>query len=342
MKKIILGLLLLPAPLALPAAETLIKVAAKVGSEIITDYEIAQMGRMVEASMSPAERASDEGKKKLAEVKKRALDRLIEQKLIVLAAKDGPPGFKEAQTQGKASNNPYLPGSVEVEEEMEKAFDEVRKRFGGDDAFEAAMAKERLTLPELRNKMREQKRDEMTAGRMVKMKEREFQPSLRVTDEEAKAFYDENKSRFATGEQLDLRHILLKSADEALARQIMAKVRAARDMKAEFISQCKRHSIDDLTREQGGRLGWVERGQSEPEVEKAAFEAKAGGLAGPAESAAGLHLLLIEGHKDAEQKGFDAVKENCRNLIYQQKIQKRLEEWVEELKRSYYVERIEG
>lgn len=337
-------LLLLAAALAQPAgsAETIVKIAAKVGGEIITTADVEQAVKVLASSMSASERASEEGKKKLQDARKQVLDNMVEQKLVVLAAKDGPPGFKEAAEKGQGGNNPYLPGSVEIEEEMEKAFDEARRRYPSEDAFEAALASERLTIPELRNHLRESLRDKMTYERMANLKQRDFRPSLRVSDEEAKAFYEENKSRFATAEQVELRHLMLKSADEALAGQLMARLKAAKDAKAEFVALCKKHSADEATKAQGGRLGWVERGQSEPEVDAAIFAVQGAGLAGPVETPAGIHLLYVEGHKDAEQKTFEAVKENARNLLYQKKLHARMKEWVEELKRSYFVERQES
>src|SRR5712672_151420 len=84
------------------AAEVIQKIAAKVGSQIITSFDLSQAVKMMEASMSPAEAATEAGKKKLAESKAKALDRMIEEKLVILAAEKGPEGFKEAQEKGTA------------------------------------------------------------------------------------------------------------------------------------------------------------------------------------------------------------------------------------------------
>lgn len=334
-----LALLLLLTPPA--AAAPLIEVAAKVGNDIITSGDLDQAVKVLEMSMSAEELASTEGRKKLAEARVRVLDRMIEEKLVVMAAKEGPPGFKEMQEAGKAPANPFLPAGTEIEEEMEKLFDQARKRFSRQDDFEAALKAERISIPEFRNRMRERVREQMTYTRMAKYKEQEFRASLRVGEDEMLGFYEKNKDRFAQGDQVKLRHILFPAADEAAAKAVLADLKKAPDAKAAFIAAARKHSADEPTRDQGGNLDWIEKGQSWPELENAAFAAKDGSLLGPVRSEAGLHLLYIEGHQSGKARSFEEVKVNVRNLIYQEKNQKRLAEWIDELKRKYYVERKE-
>jgi|GEM_PF-3457825 parvulin-like peptidyl-prolyl isomerase len=322
------------------AADPLVKVVAKVGSGIITNADVDDAVKVIEASMSPAELASPEGQAKLAEARKNVLDHMIEMKLVILAAEDGPPGFKDAQAQGKASNNPFLPDASEIETQMEKLFDQTRQSFPDQDAFEAALAKEHSTVPEFRNHLREQVRDQMTYERMLKNEEREMQPSTRVSDEEAKDYYDKNTDEFAQGDQVKLRHILFPAADEARAKAVLAALRKSKDVKQAFVDEARRSSADAPTRDQGGELGWIEKGQSWPELEKAAFASPDNSLAGPVKTEAGWHLLFVEGHQKGKSRSFDEVKANARNMVYQEKMKKRRDEWVEDLKTKYYVERL--
>jgi parvulin-like peptidyl-prolyl isomerase len=329
------------APLAARADDSAftVKAVAKVGSEIITNLDVDDAVKVVELNMSPDERNSDEGKKKLEEARKRVLDRMIDEKLVVLAAKDGPDGFKEAQDGGKAVTNPYLPAGTDIEDEMEKLFDETRKRFPSQEDFEAALKAEKETIPEFRNHLRDRLRDQLTFSRMLKVKERDFQPSLHVSDEEVEKYYEDHKDQFAQGPQVDLRHILFKNDQEALARGVLEKLKKAKDIKAAFIDAAKANSQDEPTRDLGGRLGWIEKGQSWPELEAAAFAAKDNEVAGPVHTDAGWHLLLVEGHKDGAQRSLDDVKASAKNMVYQEKKDKRIQEWIEDLKHKYYVER---
>ncbi|MGH7443101.1 MAG: SurA N-terminal domain-containing protein, partial [bacterium] len=160
--------------LALPLhADSGITVVAHVGNDIITSEDVSEAVQPVADAMSPEERASAEGQQKLADARKNVLDNMIEQKLVILAAKDGPEGYADAAKDNKTLKNPYLPGESDVETEMEKIFDQTRQRFNDEDDFEAALAKEHLSVPEYRDRLRQRVRDEMTFDRMQKIKEQE-------------------------------------------------------------------------------------------------------------------------------------------------------------------------
>jgi foldase protein PrsA len=268
---------------------------------------------------------------------------MIEQKLVVLAAEKGPEGYKEAVERGTAPQNPYLPSNLEVEEELDKSFDQARGRFPSQESFEEELKKERITLSEFRSRLRERLREQMTFQRMLKVKEQEYRPSLRVSDEEAKKFYEENKAAFSVGEQVNLRHILYGPSEAAKAQQALAALKLSKNLKDDFAARAKKESRDELTKEKGGRLGWIEKGALRwPEVEARAYSMAEGELAGPVRSPEGLHLLYVEEKKPGEQKSFDDVKSMARNAVYQQKVQKRIAEWVEDLKREFFVERSDG
>jgi parvulin-like peptidyl-prolyl isomerase len=326
-----------------PGAEVYQKIAAKVGTEIITSFDVDEGVKMVEASMSPSEAMSDEGKKKLAEARKNVLDQMIEEKLVVLAAEKGPEGYKDAADKGTAPANPYLPANLEIEEELDKAFDQARNRFSSQEDFEAELKKERISLSEFRSRLRERLRSQMTFARMVKAKEQEYRPSLRVSDDESLAYYNDHKSDFAVGAQIELRQILYSPSEESRARAAASALKLSPHLLQDFSARAKKDSRDELSADKGGMLGWIEKGGLRwPEVDDAAFKLKKGEMAGPIKSDDGLHLIYVEDTKEGEQKSFDDVKNQVRNAVYQQKVQKRIEDWVEDLKREFFVEREDG
>jgi foldase protein PrsA len=335
---LVLALGLSSAPLRCAARVT---IAARVGDDIITTADIDDAVQPDVQAMSPGELASPEGKQKLAEARKNVLDHMIEEKLIILAAKDGPPGYADAAKDSKTVKNPYLPDDTEVETEMEKLFDQTRQRFPDQDSFEAALGAQHISVPEYRNQLRERVRDEMTYERMEKIKEQEFRPSLHVTDDEAQAYYDANKADFFQGAQVNLRHILLPMDGELRARHLLDVLKAKKpaEQKQAFIDLARKYSTDEPTRDQGGLLGWIQKGQSWPELEAVAFAAPDNSLAGPVKTQAGWHILYIEGHRPGKQEAFEDVKKDAANIVYQDKVRKRLAEWLDDLKTKYYVER---
>ncbi len=324
---------------ALQAAEPIVKIVAKVGPGMVTNRDLEQAITPFLMGMTQQERDSVEGKKKVAETKARLLDQIISEKLMILAAEKGPAGWKEAVDGGRAGANPYLPNSVEIEDEMEKIFDETRARFASIDEFEVELARQRTSVTEFRNKLRERVKDRQTAGRMQKIKEQEFRPSLRVSDEETKKFYEENKAAFAVGDQVNLRHIVYGFADKAKAEAALVAIKASANSKSEFIAVAKKDSKDDLTAGKGGRLGWIEKGGLRwADVEKAAFGVKPGQMAGPVRSEEGWHLLWVEERKPGELRDFDTVRQQVRNMIYRNKVDAKMAEWMDDLKKQFFVE----
>jgi parvulin-like peptidyl-prolyl isomerase len=218
-----------------------------------------------------------------------------------------------------------------------------RSRFSNQEQFEAELKRERISVSEFRSRLRERIRAQMTFQRMVKGKEQEFRPSVRVSDEEALAFYEKHKSAFSVGEQVNLRHILYHASEQAAANAAASALKAGPRLKDDFIARAKRESRDELTADKGGRLGWIEKGGLRwTEVEARAFKMKAGDLAGPVRSPEGWHMIFVEEKKDSESKSFEEVKAQVRNAVYQEKVQKRIETWVEDLKREFFVQRGDG
>lgn len=333
-----LGLLLAPA--AARAADDGVRVVARVGDEIITSEDVAEALQPVSDAMTPEERSSPEGRQKLADARKNVLENMVDQQLILLAAKEGPEGYADAAKDNKTIKNPYLPDDADVEVEMEKVFDQSRERFGDEDDFEAALAQEHLSVPEYRDRLRKRVRDEMTVDRMQKIEEQEFRPSLRVSDAEAQDFYRQNPSDFFQGAEVELRHILFPADEEARAARFLATLKAkpAASRLQAFIDLAKRYSADAPTKDQGGLLGWIQKGQSWPELEAVAFAAPADSLAGPVKTSAGWHILYVEGRRTGRQLPFDSVKKDVENMVYQQKVHQRMQDWIADLKTKYYVE----
>jgi peptidyl-prolyl cis-trans isomerase C len=130
-----------------------------------------------------------------------------------------------------------------------------------------------------------------------------------------------------------LRHIVCDS--ESQAKKLLARSKAGED----FSALARAESKDEATRDKGGFLGWIEKGQLEwPALEEAAFSAKQGEVAGPVKTARGWHLLRAEGFKDAEQKSFQEVKDKVMQAIYMKRLNDRIESWVKDLKQKTYVE----
>ncbi len=147
------------------------------------------------------------------------------------------------------------------------------------------------------------------------------------TEQEAKAYYEKNRSQYAVPESVHLRHILLKTEKEA-------KVALARLKKGEKFADLASQISICPSRAKGGNLDWLPKGSLVKEIEDVAFSMKTGEIKGPVQSKFGWHILLLEDKKPAQESSFDQVKDYIIEQLKFQKQQEQYEKLAESLRKK--------
>ncbi len=137
-------------------------------------------------------------------------------------------------------------------------------------------------------------------------------------------YYNDHIDEYSTPEELHLRHILLRLPADADAETRKNKNTLLEKLKdrikeGEDFSQLARTFSDDPSKEKGGDLGYIKRGQLYPEVEKAAFALKPGEISEIVSSSQGLHLLKVDDYRKANVDPLEEVKEKIRNKLTREK-----------------------
>ena len=101
---------------------------------------------------------------------------------------------------------------------------------------------------------------------------------ITVTEEDTREYFIENQYLFNTPEQVEARHILVETRDEA--EEIIQLLDEGQD----FSELAKEHSIDTVSAQQGGNLGFFQRGEMVAEFEEVAFNLAVGSRSGPVET----------------------------------------------------------
>jgi len=135
-----------------------------------------------------------------------------------------------------------------------------------------------------------------------------------------KSYYDANKEKFKKEREINTRHILLKTEEEA--KQIMEKLQKGEN----FVDLSKTYSIDPNAKASGGEIGFHPKGTLLPEYEAAAFKlTKVGQVTGPVKSQFGYHIIRLEGTKPPAYVSFEEVKDFIRQQMVQDKQKELLE-----------------
>lgn len=153
-----------------------------------------------------------------------------------------------------------------------------------------------------------------------------------VTDEEAKKYYEEHKDEFQLGERIKVRHIVVKTLEEA--QEIKKRLERGED----FAELARKYSISPAAK-WGGDLGYIQRGQVGKEFEKAAFSLKKpGDISDIVKTTFGYHIIKLEDRKPPQQLSFEEVKDKIKNRLKEEKRNKILEEYLEKARKSYKIE----
>ncbi|MBO1363847.1 peptidyl-prolyl cis-trans isomerase [Prevotella sp. A2931] len=144
--------------------------------------------------------------------------------------------------------------------------------------------------------------------------------SLADFEPEARQYYDTLRRRVeAKGGLVKPAQILIRLGQRA-GKQTIAQARMKIDslysalrQGADFATMARRFSQDTLSAQNGGEMGWIERGTGLKEFEDVAFALHKGEMSRPFESPEGYHILLLK-----DKCGFlpyDTLKDELLSLV---------------------------
>jgi peptidyl-prolyl cis-trans isomerase D len=126
--------------------------------------------------------------------------------------------------------------------------------------------------------------------------------------------YEKEKSRFVSTEQREASHILVKvggkgGPDEQ--KQALAKAEGtAKEAKSgkEFAELAKQNSDDLGSKNQGGDLGWLEKGTTDEAFESALFAMNKGDISDPVLTSDGYSVIQLREVRPGKTRSFEEVK----------------------------------
>jgi peptidyl-prolyl cis-trans isomerase SurA len=299
-------------------ARTIDRIVAVVNDDIILDSELDQLVSTQIAMRREIDPDSTEGKKAIDELRHRALDSLIESQLM-----------RQQAAEMKLS----VTG-----EEVDRALEEVKRQNRLDDAtFAEALKQQGFTLESYRKNLKKQILELKVVNTAVRSR-------ISVGDDEVRTFYNQNAQKLAGDTEAHLRMILIAIPPDAPAAEVERKKRTAQKVVElaragrSFVELARAYSDDELTKAEGGDLGWVGKGVLVNELEEVMTTMAPGDVRGPVRSARGWHVLELVERKAGSLRPFDEVKEQIRRQLSEQQLEKAMQSWLKELRKKAHVD----
>lgn len=174
--------------------------------------------------------------------------------------------------------------------EIDQAVKDIVSSYPSDSAFREVLSQDDVSYTEWVAKIE--------AGlKKKKVLEAINKDAPKITDDELKSFYENNKSKFEQPESVLLSHIQV--ADEGQAEIVKKLVR-----QTNFTEVAKKYS-SAYTVEAKDLYGWIEKGY-EPDLEKA-FKSGVGSILGPISMPDGIHLFKVLEKKPYKIKSYSEV-----------------------------------
>jgi foldase protein PrsA len=202
--------------------------------------------------------------------------------------------------------------------DIDKRVAKMRAQFSDPKLFETQLAESGSSMDKLRGDIKFS-----LARQELIVKEKR----LKVDEAELEKAFAEHRAELATPEGVHLRHILV--ATEAEAKQIVDQVKAG----ADFKKLAAEKSLAPTGKINGGDYGFVVKGMLPAEIEQIAFSMKPNELRiVPSEK--GQHVLQALERRPAAPAKFDAVKDELKDILLQQKIKEALPSYLAELRKK--------
>jgi foldase protein PrsA len=151
----------------------------------------------------------------------------------------------------------------------------------------------------------------------------------KVSSAQIANYYNKNKSKFAVPEKRDIRIVLTKTEDKA------KQAKSALDSGQSWKSVASKYSIDQGTRDNGGLLAAVPKGQQEKALDDATFSAKKGQIGGPIKTQFGYYVFEVDKITAGQQQSLKQSEASIKQLLISQQQQTKLDAFVKDFQKKW-------
>jgi peptidyl-prolyl cis-trans isomerase SurA len=315
MKKTLIATALLLATSALSAAQLVEAIVVRVGDRIVTRSQYSKRLRdayfEVEQTIPP-----DQVKAKKEEMRKSMVDEIVSELLI----------------KDRADRL----GVTVSADEIKDAITRVKSQYGiqTDAQFDESLKSSGLTRADMEARMRDQIISSKVFGHELRSRED-------MTDKELREKYDREKDRYRLPERARLREIVILRPEGTLSADVASKRATDIAQQArsggDFVKLAQTYS-EAGSKDKGGDLGEVTRGELLPDLDKAVFNTTSGTVIGPIATKSGWHILKVEQRLPSEVPAFESVKDRLRKDASDETWQRDFRAYIQRLRADAFIQ----
>jgi len=291
------------------------RIVAVVNQEIITLSEVDRLIAPLRGEIQIENRL--ERNEKLRELRLKALDRLVEEKVLDYEAKKA--------------------GIRVTNKELESIIDDIKRRSNAtQEDLENALTKDGLTYEGYKKEIERQ----ITRRKLVQWS---VKVEPKAGEKELREFYERNNSQYRTMESYRPAHILFvvpKNATPEQTLEIRMRCQKVLDRinNGENFGEMALLYSQDPSSKDGGDLGFFKRGELLPPLERAALGLKVGEVGGVVRTEFGFHLIKLIDRKGGLPLPFEEVKERIEADYRGWEYDKAVKQFIGSLKEKSVIE----
>ena len=230
-------------------------------------------------------------------------------------------------------------GITVTNEDVEQYIEEVKKNNRlSDSDFKSALAREGMTL----DGYKESVKSELGKNELVR---RQVRSRVSVTDADVERYYQLNAKNYRTEDRARIRHILFSLSPQAspeVAQSTLAKAKEIYDRieAGEDFAALAREFSEGAGRDDGGEIGWVNRGTLIAGLDEAAFDKLAvGQVSEPFRTAMGYHIVKLEARSGGAAQSLASVAPKIKADLSTKALEERYLKWLKtDLRRKHRVD----
>ncbi|HEY4170589.1 MAG TPA: peptidylprolyl isomerase, partial [Reyranella sp.] len=131
-----------------------------------------------------------------------------------------------------------------------------------------------------------------------------------ITLDDIKAAYDKQVAAMPDQDEVEARHILVSTEDDAKA------IKAQLDGGADFATLAKAKSIEPGAKDSGGELGYFTQDKMVKPFADAAFAMKVGEVSQPIQTQFGWHIIKVEDRRKAAKPTLESLTQQIGQSLY--------------------------